>query len=392
MDEKYILQEVKDKKKVKWFLDFPETLYTKDNNWIRPLDDDIEKIFDPKRNKSFRNGKAIRWILVDGNNEIIGRVAAFYNSKSANKNDQPTGGIGFFDCINNQDAADILFNASKKWLKSEGMEAMDGPISFSSRDNFWGCLSDGFYEPIYNMPYNHSYYNDLFTNYGFKNYFNQFTYHLPLIVGNLKPAIVEKANRLRRDPNYTFSIYSRRERDKFALDFMDIFNNAWAKFPGVQPFRKASAIALFRSLKAIIEPKLLIYTYYKNKPIAFFIMIPDLYQIIRKFHGKFHIINKLRLIYHVRVKKTCTRAIGLIFGVIPEFQGKGVAESMVKFFEDEVNVGIKYTDLEMNWIGDFNPSMMKLSKQVGGSIRKTHITYRYLFDREKEFKRAKSLT
>ena len=392
MDEKYILQEVEDKKTVKRFLDFPETLYTKEKNWIRPLDDDIEKIFDPKRNKSFRNGKAMRWILVDWNNEVKGRVAAFYNSKSANKNDQPTGGMGFFDCINNQDAADILFDASKNWLKSEGMEAMDGPISFSSRDNFWGCLSDGFYEPIYNMPYNHPYYIDLFTNYGFKNYFNQFTYHLPLIVGNLKPAIVEKANRLKRDPNYTFTIYNRRDRDKFALDFMEIFNKAWAKFPGVQPFRKASAIALFHSLKSIIEPKLLIYTYYKNSPIAFFIMIPDLYQIIRKFHGKFHLINKLRLIYHVRVKKTCTRAIGLIFGVIPEFQSKGVAESMVKFFEDEVNVGIKYTDLEMNWIGDFNPSMMKLSEQVGGSIRKTHITYRYLFDRKKEFKRAKTLS
>ena len=391
MNEKFTLLEIKDKKAVKKFLDFPSTLFKNDQNWIRPLNDDIEKIFDPKRNKSFRKGNAIRWILLNKQNKVKGKVAAFYDQKGPGKNDQQTGGLGFFDCINNQNAANTLFNAARNWLQDKGMEAMDGPINFGSRDHFWGCLSEGFYEPIYNMPYNYEYYNDLFINYGFLNYYNQYTYHLPLIVGNLKSTIAEKAKRLARDPNYSFRHSDRKNHDKFAIDFMEIFNKSWTRFPGVQPFRKSSAIALFRSLRPIADPKLLIYAYYKNKPIAFFIMIPDLYQITRKFNGKFHFINKLRLFYNVRVKKACTRIIGLIFGVIPEFQGKGVAESMVKFFEDEYNLDAKYTDLELNWIADYNPSMMKLSEQVGGSIRKTHITYRFLFDRNKKFIRPKSI-
>jgi hypothetical protein len=65
---------------------------------------------------------------------------------------------------------------------------------------------------------------------------------------------------------------------------------------------------------------------------------------------------------------------------------------MILFFEDEVaKPSFKYTDLEMNWIGDFNPKMIKLVNYIGGKVRKTHITYRYLFDRNKEFKRASTV-
>ncbi len=133
----------------------------------------------------------------------------------------------------------------------------------------------------------------------------------------------------------------------------------------------------------------MIFAYHNEKPIAFFIMIPDLYQIMRKFNGNFNIINKVRLLFDLKVRKVCTRAVGMIFGVIPEFQGKGVAEGMIMFFEDEVSQGVNYTDLEMNWIGDFNPKMIRLVEQIGGKVRKTHITYRYLFDRTKQFERAK---
>jgi GNAT superfamily N-acetyltransferase len=390
MENTFTLIEVKKENDIKRFLDFPNTLYLKDESWIRPLNEDIEKVFDPNKNKLFKKGKAIRWIITDADNKVSGRIAAFYDEKSAHKNDQPTGGCGFFDCIDNQDVANILFDAAKRWLENEGMSAMDGPINFGPRDHFWGCLHDGFYEPVYKMPYNHKYYNDLFMSYGFKDFFQQYTFHIPLIPGKLDPVIYEKAKRLSKEPKFTFSNHDTKNPEKSAFDFLEVFNAAWAKFPGVGIMRKAQAKAMFNAMKKIIDPKLIIFGYYEDKPIAFFIMMPDLNQIIKSFNGKFHLFNKLRLIYHLKIRKVCTRAIGLIFGVIPEFQGRGVAEGMILYFEDAVKKGgINYTDLEMNWIGEFNPKMIKLVKQIGGKIRKTHITYRYLFDREKEFVRGK---
>ncbi len=387
----YELVEVNTTRTRKMFLDLPDLLYVNDKNWIRPLDEDIEKIFDKNKNRLFKFGDAIRWILVDKDNKTIGRIAAFFDNKTAEKNDQPTGGCGFFECINDTKASTLLFDAARNWLKERGMEAMDGPINFGSREHFWGCLSDGFYEPIYNMPYNHSYYNVLFEDYGFKNYFNQFTFHLPLIMGNLDPIIIEKANKIRQNPHITFGFHNKKSPFTSAQNFMTVFNKAWAKFEGVKPVTEKQANALFKSMKQIIDPRLIIFAYHKGEPIAFFIMIPDLYQIIRKFKGKFHLLNKLQLLFELKIRKVCSRAVGLIFGVVPEFQGQGVAEGMIVFFEDEVGHGVRYTDLEMNWIGDFNPKMMKLVQQLGSTIRKTHITYRYLFDRNKPFSRAKSI-
>ncbi len=389
MSGNFKLIEVTDKNSNTQFLNFPSKLYKNDKNWVRYLDSDLEKVFNPKKNKSFKTGELIRWILKDGN-EIIGRIAAFYDTKSSDKEDQPTGGIGFFDCINNQDAANMMFDAAKQWLISKGMEAMDGPVNFGSRENFWGCLKEGFYEPVYNMPYNFEYYNELFENYGFQNYFNQFTYHTKLKVGLIDPKITENAMALKKEePDITFGIHDKRNTEKSADNFLEVFNAAWAKFPGVKPLSKKHANALFNSLKQIIDPKLLIFAYHKNKPIAFFLMIPDLNPIIKKFNGKFHLINKLRLLFDLKVRKQSKRALGLIFGVVPEFQGKKITDGMINYFEEEVGEGLQYTDLEMNWIGDFNPKMIKLVKSLNADVRKVHITYRYLFDRSKEFKRAK---
>lgn len=388
MSSSFKLLEVTNNKSKKLFLNFPSQLYKNDPNWVRFLDHEIEKVFNPKKNKSFRNGEAIRWILTD-NKKVIGRIAAFYDKKTSATNEQPTGGIGFFDCINNQRAADLLFNVSRVWLRDKGMEAMDGPINFGSRETFWGCLKEGIYEPVFNMPYNFEYYNELFTNYGFENYFNQYTYHLPLTVGKISQKIAENAKILKKNTEISFGFHDIKNPNKTSVNFVEVFNAAWAKFPGVKPFSKKMADALFNSMKQIIDPRLIIFAYHKNRPIAFFIMIPDINPIAKKFKGKFHSFNKLRLLFDLKILKQSKRALGLIFGVIPEFQGKRVTDGMINYFEKEVSKGMQYTDLELNWIGDFNPKMITLVKSLNAEVRKVHITYRYLFDRNKEFKRAK---
>ena len=385
---------VERKDQIKTFLDFPSWLYRDQANWIRPLDAEIEKVFDCSQNNLFRHGDAIRWLLYDSSGEPAGRIAAFYDNKNAMKNEQPTGGIGFFECIKNEDAAQTLFDSGKQWLEERGLEAMDGPVNFGDRDNFWGCLKEGFqYEPVFNMPYNYPYYNHLFESYGFRNYFNQYTYHVAVQSGVQSPVIREKAKRLLKDPGYRFETFNRKKYDRYADDFMTIYNKAWARFPGISRIRKSHAKALLNSLKPILDPRTILFGYYNDEPIAFYIMVPDINQIIRKFNGKMNGVNKLRLMFQLKLMKKCTRLIGLIFGVIPKFQGKGVESAIVVRFENEIfNKRVKYTDLEMNWIGDFNPEMMKLVEQIGGKTHKIHITYRYLFTRSKEFKRARKMS
>jgi len=380
---------VDSKKLVEDFLNLPSLINKGDENWIRPLDEEVEKVFDKSKNKLFKTGDAVRWLLYNSKGDAVGRMAAFYDKRTAAKNDQLTGGVGFFVCINNKVAAHTLFDAGKEWLKQKGMEAMDGPVNFGDRNSFWGCLVDGFSEPVFNMPYNPSYYKELFESYGFLNYFNQYTYHIDVYTGVQSPVLRKKGERLLKNSDYHFRTIKGMSDEDVAQAYMTIYNKAWARFPGVSSIRIQHALALLNSIKPILDRRTFIYGYYKDEPVVFYIMVPDLNQIIFDFDGKLNLLNKAKLLYRLKIKKVSTRLIGMIFGVVPEHQGKGVESAILLRFEKEIREqGFPYTDLEMNWIGDFNPVMMKFVEQIGGKIHKTHVTFRYLFDRSKEFKRA----
>lgn len=375
--------EVKDQTTKREFLLLPVRLYKNDPNWIRPLDKDIEGVFDPKINKFFRHGEAIRWILQNESGETIGRVAAFINRKTANTTDYVTGGMGFFECIDNEDAAFKLFDVCKPWLAERGMEAMDGPINFGERMNWWGLLVDGFVEPNYQMPYHFPYYRKFFEDYGFKVYFEQYTYHRK-VEDPLPPLYQEKADRIARDPNYHFEHIRKGKLEKYAEDLRYVYNKAWIKHSGVREMPKAQAMAMMKQMKPILDEELVWFAYYKDEPIAFFVMIPEVNQIFKHLGGKLNWWGKLKFFYHQKVG-TCKKMFGVVFGVTPEFQSKGLEGAIVMAAAKKIQPSGRYTDFEMNWIGSFNPKMIKISESVGAKVIKTHFTYRYIFDRTKPF-------
>ena len=75
----YQLKEVKTAKEAKAWLHMDRKIYEGNRNWVCPLDSDIEKVFDPVQNELFNDGEAIRWVVVDSEGEVVGRIAAFYN-------------------------------------------------------------------------------------------------------------------------------------------------------------------------------------------------------------------------------------------------------------------------------------------------------------------------
>jgi hypothetical protein len=149
----------------------------------------------------------------------------------------------------------------------------------------------------------------------------------------------------------------------------------------------AQAKAIIHQLKPIIDEKIVWFGYFQEEPIAFFIMLPEVNQIFKHVNGKLDWMGKLKFVWH-KWRKTCNKMFGLVFGIVPEHQGKGVEGALImaarQMVQDDYH---RYENFEMNWIGDFNPKMLRVAEQVGGYIAKTHITYRKLFDESKEFKR-----
>ena len=380
------LLEVNDDIGAKEFIRVNVELNRKNPNYIRPLDHEIYEVFDKKKNKTFRFGEATRWILKDNENRLIGRIAAFTNKKYKNKGDEfPVGGIGFFDCINNQEAADMLFDVAKHWLMQKGMEAMDGPINFGERDRWWGLLVEGFDPPVYGMNYNPPYYEQLFETYGFQNFFNQICFALK-VKDKVQQKFYDRHAQLSKDPNYRAVPIKKSQLDKFAADFTIVYNKAWSGHGGLKEMNKEVVLKMFQKMKAIMDERIIWFTYYKDDPIAIWVNLPDLNQWFKYLNGKFGLLSKLKFLW-VKATRRCSKFTGLVFGIVPEFQGKGVDAFMVMEAAKVIQDGLLYDDYEMQWIGEFNPKMVNIAESLGTHRSRRLVTYRYIFDRTREFHR-----
>lgn len=369
----------------KSFLEMPLAIYKNDKSYIRPLDKDIEEVFDKSKNKFYRHGECERWLFQDHDGKYIGRLAVFVNKKYTNE--QPTGGVGFYESIDNQEVANYMFDEAKAWLQARGMEAMDGPINFGERDRWWGLLVNGFEEPLYCMNYNPPYYKTLFENYGFNVYFNQLCFGMD-VTTPLSDKMLRWHDHYAKDPDFSVRHITKKEIDKFAEDFTTIYNKAWAKHGGGKTIELKQARFMFHKMKDIIDEKITWFVYHKNEPIGMWVNIPDLNQYFKHFNGKFEgtLLQKFRFLY-LKMTGACKRFVGVVYGIVPEWQGKGTDAYMIVECGKVVQPKLRYEKYEMQWIGDFNPKMVNLASNLEASEVRRLSTYRYLFNRDLEFKR-----
>lgn len=381
--------EVRTNKDVADFHRVPRLIYANDSNWVPHLKQDIDKIFDTKKNKLFSmGGKAVQFIIKNDTGECIGRIAAFIHPKTAHSFDQPTGGVGFFDCIDDRGAAFALFDATKVWLSERGVEAMDGPINFGEKNQFWGLLIENFTDPSsYGMNYNPPYYRALMEDYGFKVYFEQYVYKRDMFLP-AQPIFVRKFRQMSLDPKYKITNIQGRSWEQIAHDFMTVYNGAWGGHEGFKPMAIEAARKTIKALKPIVDRDIVVFTYYDDQPIAFYINIPELNEVFQYIDGNLNWLGKLKFFLYNKFTPPETM-VGIVFGVVREYQGKGIEGAMIKWTEDHIVVAKRrYSETILTWIGDFNPKMLRVCENLGGRRFRTLATMRYLFDREKPYKRA----
>ncbi|MFY8171326.1 MAG: GNAT family N-acetyltransferase [Sphingobacteriaceae bacterium] len=367
------------------FLDMVQIIYQNDDVYVRPLDIEINNIFNPSTNNFHQHGEAARWILKDGD-KIIGRVAAFINLKKAYTFEQPTGGMGFFECINDASAAKLLMDTARNWLQARGMEAMDGPINFGENDNFWGLLVQGFTHPAVGMNYNPEYYQSLFESYGFNLYFEQISNHMDAHKP-LPERFAKIAEWVSKKPGYNFEHLKLSNLNKYSQDFQNIYNDAWQFHENFSPMSNQTVLESLEKMKAFIDERFIWFAYVDGNPAAFVITIPDVNQVIKYMNGKTNFFAKLKFAYYRMIGKM-DRLRVVIMGVKPAYQKSGLESALIMKSIEMIRKTNQYKEIELSWVGDFNPKMRALHESVGAVLAKTHYTYRCLFSNTKNFKRA----
>ncbi|TDH23009.1 hypothetical protein EXU57_18280 [Segetibacter sp. 3557_3] len=369
------------------FIQINVSLNRANPKYIQPITKEVEDVFDPKTNKAFRHGEAIRWILQSDEGKTIGRIAAFTSEKYTNKGDTfPAGCIGFFDCINDQAAANLLFDTAKKWLQQKGKQAMDGPVNFLERDKWWGLMVEGFNkEPMYGISFNPPYYEQLFEAYGFNNFYNQFYYTLQ-VYGTLSEKYPERHAKFAAKPDYAARHIEKDKLEKYASDFSEIYNAAWAQHDSGKEISAAQALKIFKKMKPVMDESLVWFAYYKEQPIGMWINIPDINQYFKYFKGRFGLLQKLWFLWLKKFKPS-RKINGVAFGIVPKFQALGIDAFMIYSGTLVIRKEAKYDLIEMGWAGDWNPRMLGIYKAIGGTQSRRMITYRYIFDPAIPFQR-----
>lgn len=372
---------IESKADIREFHEFQIRLYKNDKNYIQPLFEDVENVFDKNKNKLFLSGKCERFLCKNEENKTVGKMAVFFNNKY--KQEIPTGGIGFFDCIDDQNTADFMFDFAKYWLKKFGIEAMDGSINFGERDQFWGIVIEGFSEPLYGMNYNFPYYHKLFENYGFHIFYEQLCYSRNIFA---EVSNTFKLMHARHSKNPTISAQTLKTRNikKFAKDFTEIYNAAWANHGEGKQMEFEKTLKILNKMKPVINNHICWFVYENEKPIAMWINIPDLNQWFKHLNGKMGWLQKLQFLWLKNFKKN-TKMVGIVFGVIPKWQKTGIEGYMIWEGTQHIRKHTDFTETELQWIGDFNPKMIKIAKNLDTKVTKKLATFRYLFDRNIPF-------
>jgi len=363
--------DLKSKKEIKKFIMFEWEIYKNNKNWVPPLIIDRLTQFNPNKNPFFEHSEVVPFIAIR-DNKIVGRIAVILNNNHNKFHNEKTAFFGFFECINDQEVANALFDKVKNWAKEKGMNILRGPANFSSNDN-WGLLIDAFnLPPVIMMPYNPPYYKDLIENYGFKKVKDIVAYKL-----NADTPIPERVRRINEYVQSRKEIVIRNlNMKKFENEIKiikKIYNGAWEKNWGFVPMTDKEFEHLAKDLKPVAEPKLTFIAEVNGEPAGFSLCLPNFNEALIKINGRLFPCGLFKLLYYAKKIKS-GRLITL--GVLEKFRKKGI-EGV--FYAKTLEAGRKlnYEWGELSWVLEDNMLMRRGIELMGAKVYKTYRLFDY---------------
>lgn len=359
-------------------------VYRNDPHWIEPLHSDVEAIFDPAQNQAMAEGLASAWVATNAQGIPVGRIAAFIDPARNREMDLRIGGIGFFECINDDELASELLQTAETFLRESGMQVIDGIINFGERDKFWGLLSKGFESPLYQENYHPPYYRTFFEQREYQPYEQILTFRgeLTNVPAKRLQAIAERASK-----RYTFSaqtLQGRSMRD-FSVDFARVYNAAFAQKPHFKPISEEAMYDLFRQMKPILDPQMVCVAYQEDTPIGFAGFIPDINPYLRPAAGKLNWRTLPGFFWRFRTAKTRDLK-GVAFGIDPAWHGKGVFAVLCNHIYHQKNL-TRYPEYYLAAIRAHNHIMVRSVQSLGVQMQREHLTMRKILDAGASFPR-----
>jgi hypothetical protein len=374
MSKSYQLKEVSGFKQFHAVL---KEVYRGNKQYVYPLQGDIEGILSAK-NKAYDGTNLKLWVVLEEGKRPVGRIAAFIDRERNEELELPVGGLGFFESIENDQVAGLLFDIAEGWLRTEGMHAVDGPINFGERDKFWGLLVRGWYRPLYQETYNPPYYRRMFEDRGYVPHEQCLTMR-----GVVSEFPGERLAGLAGRVKERYGLYTKQidknDLPTAANDFAQAYNAAFNHWPYFKPMSGEDVLPTFREMKPIMDPHLTCLAYDKDdQPIGMAGLIPDINCFMKGVNGKLDWKGLPRFLYRLKFQKQPRNCKGIAFGIVSEYQRMGVYPLMVDamFQSGNRHTSRTYKYVDMATIRGHNEVMVKTCEKMNTKVHREHMAYR----------------
>jgi hypothetical protein len=366
-----IVREVATPKDKDRFIKIPWKIYRDDRNWVPPLIMERRELLDPRKNPFFEHADVKLYLASDVAGSELGRIAAIVNFNHVRTHNEKAGFFGLFECVDDQAAANSLFDAAADFLRSKGMETMRGPENFSVNDDL-GLLIQGFdTPPMIMMPHNPPYYERLLENYGFRKVMDLFAYYGEFRHGRIAEQVARGAEIAKRRQN--FSIRSLRKKD-FSAELQRIhavYTSAWEDNWGAVAMTDHEFDHLAKSLKEVLDPDLCLIAEVDGEVAGFSLALPDYNQILIRLNGRLLPFGIFKFLYYRR-KIDALRI--LTMGVIKKFRHNGIDSCFYyETYRRALARGIWRG--EMSWILENNIIMNRIVENIGFTIYRKYRLY-----------------
>ncbi|WP_338667719.1 hypothetical protein [Pseudodesulfovibrio methanolicus] len=368
---KFKIIPVRSSGEIKQFVDLPWTIYKDSPNWVPPIKKNVMQLLTPGKHPFWEFANRELFLLKQGR-KVIGRIAAIVDDNYNKYHHEKAGGWGFFECIDDQEAANMLFDAAEVWLREAGMEYMHGPFNPSTNYEVAMLIKGGQVPPVLMMTYNPDYYPALVEASGQTKEKDLFAFKFNR--GHQLPEWVTKiANRLVDKGEVTIRHLDMKKLNEEVVLMNTLYRAAWADNWAFVPATDAEIAIQAHELKDIIEPRLAFFLYHGDEPIGVGVILPDANPLLKEFNGKLGVTALYKLLRH-KSKIIGTRCI--IFGVKPKYHQTGVPLVALDYIMKMSEEFPQYKHIEMSWTLEDNAGINDLLEDFGGDLYKKYRIYR----------------
>jgi len=362
---------VSNKKELAKFIDFPHDLYKDDPNYVPEL---FIAQRDLLTTHPFHHHSSLQTFLAFDGDKVVGRIAAILNTAHNQFNKANDGFWGFFDCINDQEVADLLFTEAASWLKNQGIAGkFIGPVNFSTNEAA-GLLIKGFDSPpMLMMTYNAPYYAELIEKAGFSKQIDLIAWHWDGDSYDDRSVRLLDAlqARLKRN-NVIIRKVNLKNFKQEAAALREVYNSAWDHNTGFVPLTDDEFTYLAKDLKMILDPDFALVAEQDGKLVGFGLALPNYNEI-------FKTIKKGRLlptgIFKLLLNKSKIRSIRIYaLGVVDGYRKMGIEAvlygTIIKEYKRK-----GFTHAEAGWTLENNTMINEAIKAINGDPYKTYRIY-----------------